>query len=66
MIVGEIDIKWDMGYEAAADLLQAVETLAETAGITRVDGIAFKAVKFEVGTEHERIVVTIQRDFYGT
>ena len=65
MLVGDIEIKWDMGNEAAADLLQAIETLAETRGITRVDGTAFKATKFEVDTAQERIVVTIARDFYG-
>ena len=60
MKVGEIDIKWEMGYEAASDLLKAIQTVAGSAGIKRVDGMDFKV--YEIPGQGIR--VDIAEEFY--
>jgi len=58
MKVGEIDIKWDMGYEAASDLLEAIQVVCGS-GIRKVEGSLFEVTKHEQG-----IRVDIDKSFY--
>ena len=62
MKVGEIDIKWDMGYEVAADILQAIQTVCSSDGLVAVEGRDFKVIKASSGSGI--ITLMIDKEFY--
>lgn len=62
MKIGEIEIKWDMGYESAADLLEAIQVVCGSRYQKLVRNDYFTVEKMDDG----RVVVTIENSFYVT
>jgi limonene-1,2-epoxide hydrolase len=60
VIVGNREIKWDMGYDAAVDVLTAIQTVIDNPGFSSVKG-----EEFHVELREDAMVVTIAPDFWA-